>query len=101
MAGWFELFQLPLDNHVDWWSLAATLMWYAYGNVQADASGSSLVRAQAWLSVTPRTPRRSATVCSSVWSAEGFCAGWSSTRARDRPAVAAVTASRTWREVKS
>src|ERR1700761_8910364 len=101
MSGWLELFQFPLDSQNAARSRTATLMWYALGKIQAVASLSVRVSAQAWVKSPARVWVRPATVSASVWSAVGFLGGWSSTSWTCLPGKSASTALSAWAEVKS
>src|SRR6266851_196041 len=101
MSGWFELFQLPLDNQTDLLSRTATLMWYAVGKIQRGTAGFDRTSAQAELNELPRSLPSACTVSGSVWSAVGFLAGLSRVIAIVFVSRSFSTSSRMCPEVKS
>src|ERR1700687_2084646 len=101
MSGWFELFQLPLDNQTDLLSRTATLMWYAVGKIQRGTAGFDRTNAQAELNELPSVPPSACSVWESVWSAVGFFAGLSRVIAIVFASRSFSTSSRMCFEVKS
>src|ERR1700730_6434206 len=74
-SGWFELFQLPLDNHSSALSRTATLMWEGVGKMHSRTSALERTGAQANESAALSLSLRSCSVSSSLWSAVGLRVG--------------------------